>query len=127
MSKKLRTTRGVIFRQGSEPIYLAKSVKKHQKRMPTTISKTSPNICPYIGVEIPLRGHSNFTVMFLCLLPVISTLGIPQGNTFFRRDDGPHFARKPPIWEPPKSTKAGAPTVFSLAHPGNTQSLFPHL
>ena len=76
---------------------------------PTFWMKMSPNICPYIGLEIPLRGDSNFTVMFLRLPPVISTLGIPQGNTFFwRRDDGPHFARKPSIWEPSKSTKAGA-------------------
>ena len=127
-SKKLHTTRGVIFCRGSEPICLAKSAKNHQKRMSTNILKMSPNICPYIGLEIPLHGDSNFTVMFLCPPPVTSTLGIPQGNTFFfRRDDGPHFARKPPMWEPPKSTKAGAPTVFSLARPGNTQSLFPHL
>ena len=40
---------------------------------------------------------------------------------------GLHFARKPSIWEPPKSTKAGAPSVFSLAHLDNTESLFPHL
>ena len=36
----------------------------------------SPNICPYIGLEIPLHGDSNFTVMFLCLPPVSSTKGI---------------------------------------------------
>ena len=50
--------------------------------MSTNILKMSPNICPYIGLEIPLRGDSNFTVMFLCPPPVTSTLGIPQGNTF---------------------------------------------
>ena len=51
--------------------------------MSTNILQLSPNVCPYIGLEIPLHGHSNSTAMFLCLPPVSSTLGIPQGNTFF--------------------------------------------
>ena len=86
------------------------------------------DICPYIGLGIPLCGLSNFCVMFLGVPPVISTLGNPQGKYFLGGEvKGLHFAKKPPIWEPPKSIKAGAPTVFSLAHPDNTESLFPHL
>ena len=79
-SKKLRTTRGVIFRSGSEPIYLDKSAPNHQTHVPTNILKIVSNICPYIGLEIPLRGLSNSCVMFLGVPPVISTLGNPRWN-----------------------------------------------
>ena len=94
-SKKLRTTRGVIFRQGSERIYLDKSCKKnHNKRVSTNILKTSLNLCPYIGLEITLRVHSNSCVMFLCVPPVISTLATPRGILFLGRDEGPSLRQK---------------------------------
>ena len=96
--------------------------------MSTNILKIVSDICPYIGLGIPLCGLSNLCVMFLGVPPVISTLGIPQGTYFGGGEvKSLHLAKKPPIWEPPKSTKAGAPTVFLPAHLGNTESLFPHL
>ena len=96
--------------------------------MSTNILKMVSDICPYIGLGIPLCGLSNFCVMFLGVPPVISTLGSPQGKYFLGGEvTGLHLDNK--------TTNLGAtqihfhpsPTVFSLAHLGNTESLFPHL
>ena len=82
-SKKVRTTRGVIFRQGSERICLDKSVKNQQKHMSTNILKMSLNRCPDFALKIPLCGLSNFCVMFLCVSRVFPPWGTPGRNISF--------------------------------------------
>ena len=82
-SKKLRTTRGIISRQGSERIRLDKSVKNQQKHVSTNILKMSLNRCPYFALKIPLCGLSNFCVMFLCVSRVFPPWGTPGRSIFF--------------------------------------------
>jgi hypothetical protein len=71
--------------------------------------KMTSNICPYIGLEIPLCGLSIFCVMFLGVSPVSSTLGNPQRKyNLFARRRAFTSPKNPPI-----STSIDNPQLYS--------------
>ena len=116
----MRTTRGVIFRQGYDRICLCESVETQTH---TRVNQHFQNGVGHLSVYWP-RNPPLRSFKFLCGVSGCATsdfhLGEPPGKIrfLFGEMKGLHFPQKPPIWEPPKSTKAGAPTVFSLAHLG---------